>query len=280
MADWLSALIQGASTLGGALLSSNANQGAASTAAGANTEAAQIYANAQKQASDTYAAAQQKGLDAYTTLVNQAIAEAKAYNETAKGTYGTLAAESQPAVDYMRSVAFSNPYTLTPQQQTARDATMRSAGANLAASGLRGAGRSGQAILNKAGQDFDNSAWASNRTRADSAGNQLFGTNVAAEDSIAATDRSTGATGANLLSGEGTAAMTAAGNTGNFAANAAANTGSETAALTRDTGQTTANAGLADANVWGSAIGALSSIINGDIKGRNVYGSGGSGSGY
>src|SRR5438132_497817 len=106
---------------------------------------------------------------------------ATAYNGRGRGTYGDMAAESAPAVAALRSVAFSNPYALTPEQQAARDTTMRNANANLAASGLRGAGRAGIAVLDKAGSDFDNSAWSANRARSDSAVNTLAGENRQAQ---------------------------------------------------------------------------------------------------
>lgn len=245
MAFW-DALLNIGGQLGGAFLSSNANQNAAETVANSNRDAANIYANAQRE-----------GLAAYREMVDKAIAEATAYNQRAQGTLRGMAAESQPAVDYLRGVAFSNPYDLTPQQRTAREGTMRSATATVAASGLRGAGRAGVAAINKAGQDFDNSAWASNRSRADSANSQLFGENQTARLRDASLDQTTGATRASMMGAQGQAAMNTADNIGNYTAN-----------TTRDTGQTGANADLASANNWGSAIGALTSIFANEAKQR------------
>lgn len=242
--SWLDALLQVGGSLGGALLSSNANQNASDTIAQSNRDAAKIYADAQAQ-----------GYDRYKALIDQAMGEATAYNNQAKQRYQTQADATAPAMTQLRQTAFSNPYTLTPQQQTAREGVVRDANVRLASSGLRGAGRAGVATVNKATQDFDNSAWASNRNRADSANSQLYGANQSAENNIAATDRQTGSTRANMLSGAATAASQASQNTGSY-----------TAGTTRDTGQTEANAGTADANLWGSAIGALTNVIANNQK--------------
>jgi hypothetical protein len=247
--SWLDALLGIGGNIAGALIGSNANQNAANTVANSNTQAAQIYSDAQ-----------QRGLDQYKQLVDQAMQEATNYNNQANQVYGGMAAESAPAISYLRGVAASNPYQLTPQQQDARATTLRDATANLAASGLRGAGRSGQAVLNKAMTDFDNNAFTSNRNRADNANYTLANENMGAQGNIAATDRQTGATRANMLAGQGTAAMNAAQNTGTFAANA-----------TQNTGQTTANSDTADANLWGGAIGAIGSLIANNQK--NLLGS-------
>jgi hypothetical protein len=232
----------------GASIGSNANQAAANTIAQSNMQAVQAYTQAQQQA-----------LQQYQQLSDQAMAEATNWDSQANNVYGGMAAESQPAISYLRGVAASNPYQLTPQQQSARADTLRDASNNLAASGLRGAGRSGVAILNKAMTDFDNNAFTSNRNRADQANNTLANENMGANSNIAATDRATGATRANMLSGQGTAAMNAAQNTGAFTANAIQNTG-----------QTQANSDTADASQWGSAIGAIGSIIANNQK--NLFG--------
>src|SRR5262245_47270139 len=154
--SWVDALLGIGTQIGGALIGANANRGAADTVAQSNERAAQIYADAQREAARTAADAQARGPDEDKQLVDQAIAEATRYNEQAKATYARMAAESEPAVAYLRNVVASNPYELTPQQQAARAGTLRNANASLAASGLRGAGRSGQAVLNKAVTDFDN----------------------------------------------------------------------------------------------------------------------------
>lgn len=242
--SWLDALLQVGGQIGGALLSSNANQRAADTVAQSNERAARINADAQAA-----------GYDRYKALIDQAMAEATAYNDRARGVYQGMADRSAPAVAQLQQTAFSNPYTLTPQQQTAREGVVRDANARLAASGLRGAGRAGVATVNKALGDFDNSAYSANRSRADSATSALFGANQSAENNIAATDRQTGSTRANMLAGAATAANQASQNSGAYEANA-----------TRETGQTSANAGTADANLWGSAIGALTNVIASNQK--------------
>jgi hypothetical protein len=247
--SWLDALLGIGGNIAGALIGSNADQNAANTVAQSNTQAAQIYADAQA-----------RGLDQYKQLVDQAMNEATAYDAQANQVYGGMAAESAPAISYLRQTAFANPYQLTPEQQSARDDTLRQASQNLAASGLRGAGRSGVAVLDKAMTDFDNNAFTANRNRADNAASQIYGENQNAQNNIAATDRQTGSTRANMLAGQGTAAMNAAQNTGNFAAQA-----------TQNTGQTQANADTADASQWGSAMGAISSIIANNQK--NLFGS-------
>lgn len=237
--DALPALLQVGGSLGGAFLGSNANQNAADTIAQSNRDAARINADAQEA-----------GYQRYKALIDQAMAEATAYNNQAKQVYQGMADRSAPAVAQLQQTAFSNPYSLTPQQATAREGVIRDANARLAASGMRGAGRAGVATVNKAAQDFDNSAWASNRARADSATNTMFGANQSAQNNVASTDRQTGATRANMLAGAGTAANQASQNSGTYAANA-----------TTNTGQTEANSGIADANLWGGAIGALTNVI-------------------
>ena len=245
MAFW-DALIGAAGSIGGALLGSNANRDAADRVAQANREAAQINADAQREAAQRYG-----------EYLDRAVAEAAAANQRAQGTLRGMASQSAPAVEYLRGVAFSNPYELTPQQQTAHADTLRQANANLARSGLRGAGRAGVATLNKADLDFRNSAYASNRSRADSANSQLFQDNRRAMYGDVDVERDTGRTRADALGAQGRAQQ-----------NALQNIGTTTAGLTRDSGQTDASAGLANANLWGSAIGAIGSILADETKQR------------
>lgn len=147
--------------------------------------------------------------------------------------------DAEPAVQYLKRVMAQDPGQLTPEQLTARDNMRRDVNARLSASGLRGAGRAGVAAANRADLEFSDNAFTTNQRRADTAATGLAGDYNAATRSLADLDRATASSIGNISS----------------------------RAVERG-GTIDANAGLANANQWGSAMGMIGSIIADEKKGR------------
>ena len=201
-ADNADKIIPAVAQLGGAALAADANRSAAEEA---------------RAAAEAQAAAIREG------------------NRLAQARYEQRRAESEPAMAYLRQVMATDPSTLTPQQQRNFDDYMRGAGARLAASGLRGAGRAGVASVNEGAAQFKANAFGQNQARSDSAARTLASDFQSVDNNLAGLDRDTArATGDAAMRG----------------------------------GIYGANAGTANAGQWGSAIGALSTIFARDNKER------------
>ena len=154
-------------------------------------------------------------------------------NAAATARFDELNALARPGTDFLRSIVASDPFTLTPSQQLELEDVRRDAGAALAASGLRGAGRATTAALRGVEADFRGNSIDSNLRRSDAAASQLAGTDLATTGAAAGIDANTGrATGAAILEGETAGA----------------------------------EAGLANETLRGQAIGDISSVIAGAFK--------------
>lgn len=138
-----------------------------------------------------------------------------------------------PARSKLMQISAQNPYVLTPEQLIGREDNLRAARTNLAASGLRGAGRAGVGLINDSDRRYMAQAVAQNQQRGDSATSTLAGDQVHAVTGQAANSRSLGtALGTNEV------AM----------------------------GQNNAATTLGNAQVAGSTLGALASVIAGQNK--------------
>ncbi len=188
-------------TIGSALISSRANQEAAAVAAAA--ERARI----------------------------DAIREG---DRLAQGRYEQIQQETAPARTFLRKVV-ANVQGLTPFQMQQLEDLRRRTKQFLAASGLRGAGRSTVAAMRSVESDFVNRSLEANRRRADAAASQLAGAGFSAARSGAALESSTG-----RAAGEGVLRS----------------------------GLYGAQAGIANANLRGEAIGDIASLITTEAKGR------------
>ena len=139
-------------SIGGSLITSNANKSAAKTAASANTEAARL-AN--------------ESIDKQIAAERQGIAEGDVY-------YGQTQQQAQPGLQYLRNV-ISTPQSLTPEQIAERQDLIRRVtnSSQVAGSALRGSGRSFVDALRAIEGDFTNKALAINKARADNAAGQF-----------------------------------------------------------------------------------------------------------
>lgn len=160
----------------------------------------------------------------------------------AKQEYQGMQAAAAPGVERMRTLALSDPNTLTPTQMTALEEAQRQTLNGLANSGLRGSGRAVTASIRDVQGGLRNQFVDSNRVRADNAASALSGqffnsgTNAAGVNSMQANvDQNTGANNANYLGQIGT----------NTAANTTANT-----------------------STIGKAIGDIGAIINEELKNK------------
>jgi len=150
-----------AATLGGALLSSDANRDAAEEA--------------------------RKCLEAQAAAVRQG-------NQLAQERYAEQARLSAPAIAYLQKVVAQDPNVLTPEQQRGMADYQRGAQARLAASGLRGAGRAGVASVNEGAAGYLADAYGANQRRSDQAAQRLAGGYFDSNDNMASLDRSSAAT--------------------------------------------------------------------------------------
>jgi len=145
--SWI-AVASAAATIGGTVLSNQANKKAASTAKEGEIEAARI-AN--------------EGIDKQIGAIKEGIAEGDVL-------YGGIREQTAPGVSYLRNV-IAAPESLTPAQRMALDDVRRQMvnSSQVGGSGLRGSGRSFTDAFRTVENDFQLKALDQNRQRADRA---------------------------------------------------------------------------------------------------------------
>lgn len=211
MADWLSA----AADLGGGILSFLGNQSGASASKQANDKAL-------KEAEAARAAGVAKALPYLQTGIDAG----DAADLNLQGTMGL------------------DPNSLTPSQQIGLEDTLRIGQQNLAAGGLRGAGRAGQAVLNDAARRYKAGAVDTNQGRADAATSTLAGQGASAR-----------AGAANLEAGAGSADASDILNVG------------------MGNAENAGNLPISQANLIGTTLGGISSFLQ--KRPTDKYGTGG-----
>ncbi len=214
MADWWSA----AATLGSSIIGALGNKSASDSSTSANKKAL-------KEAEQERQAAVARALPYLQSDINAG----DSADLNLQGTMGL------------------DPNSLTPSQEIGLQDTIRTGQQNLAAGGLRGAGRAGQAVLNDAVMRYKAGAVDTNQNRIDSATNTL-----------AARGSSARAGAANLEAGEG-----------NANANDILNIG-------QTNGDTEANSMTSNAQLAGQTLGAISSFLS--KRPTDKYSTGGGGS--
>lgn len=157
-------------------------------------------------------------------------------NLAAQARYEQRRTDSAPAMDYLRTLVAMDPSQLTPSQRRGMEDYQRGAQARLAASGLRGAGRAGVASINEGAAGYLARAYDDNQRRADSAARALASDYGEADTAMSNIDR----------------------DSGRAAGNAAA-----------QGGYINANAGTANAQQWGTALGAIANLVAKENKERS-----------
>jgi len=130
-------------------------------------------------------------------------------NELSQQRYEEIREDTAPAVDYLRRTVAADPYQLTPEQQSSLDDAHRQTIRGLAASGLRGAGRTTEAAVGKTEERFRGGAIEFNRRRSDDAATKLAGPYFNASGNAATQEAATGQNVANIDSGHQANAVTA-----------------------------------------------------------------------
>lgn len=158
----------------------------------------------------------------------------------------------------IQAMASADPNVMTPEQQRGLDAYQRQAGARLAASGLRGAGRAGVAAVNEGDAAYRAKAFTENQRRGDAAnadlmryGYQGTGQTASALNSLYSNNATLSATDAQLRG------------------NTAMNKASADAAAQSAGGAALVGAQLANGKGWGETLGSLGSVIASEMKDRN-----------
>lgn len=199
-ADWL---VPAVTTVGGALLGSDANADALKAQQNANADAQEENSDAQNKARAELAAAKQRGIRAIQ-------AGTSGYRDTINPML---------EADY-------GPTGLTDSQGIQLEDLTRYGNASIAASGLRGAGRAGPLAVMETRRRFMADSLGTNQQRQDSARRGLAGIYADEGKSIANTEIGTGSQTASSLQGEGATNANLAVQSGQAAAGAATANGS------------------------------------------------------
>jgi hypothetical protein len=154
----------------------------------------------------------------------------------------------------------SRPELLTPSQKIAMDDLTRDGVARLAASGMRGAGRGGLAVLADAQGRQRARFYDTNQGRADNAAGVLHNAGQQARANASRIESATGANLANIHTG--TAGANAAGIT-----SAAAQAGG----ALQQAGQDQGNMWSASGDIAGQLLGSISALSNEDSKKLKSY---------
>lgn len=205
MLDWLTSLFSNKAVLP-ALISGGTMLYGSKLASDANSRAAASALQGQREA-------------------NAAIIQG---NNLAQERFNQAQQQTAPGTTYLRSLVSADPNVLSPSQQRQLDTLRRTTGAQLAASGLRGAGRAVTKSIRDVESDYTSRAIDSNRARSDMAAGNLSGQYF---------------------------------NAGNNSANASVNTGNAIGQGALNTAGTVANADIATAATQGQTLGAVASIF-------------------
>lgn len=258
----LGTVARAATPIAGALMGVSANNSAARTQSDATALAARIQADALLRAQQMGLDATREAQDRQEAAAGRGIAAIRAGTQSYADTIAPLLVE--------RPIALPTYRGLTAAQQIGRDDIRRNALATLSASGLRGAGRAGVATVMDADRRFvanavdqnDNrriAAQQAARTSADSARTGLATIRAQEGGSIANTEVGQG----NRIAETGLrGAQTAADLTGAI--------GGVNAQGALSQGQISAGADVANAGLWGDALGTLGSVIAGYGKTANA----------
>ena len=278
--DYTGAAINAAAQIGGALITSSANSDAAATANTARTAAAGISSDAATRAAQIQADANQKGLGKYIDFAGQGRDQ---LNQAKAAGLGAIDAGTQSYANTINPLLTPNPILLptyrglTPQQQTGEADMLRTAGATLASSGLRGAGRAGVAAVMDQDRRYQEEARANNDADTRGEMRRAAGVSNNARSGLAGVEAQAGGAKANTEVGIGNQLASSFNNTGSVASNLTSATGSAlaggvtsagaaTAGAVDSAGQTSASSDLATAKLTGSTLGSLGSIIAGNLS--------------
>lgn len=246
----------------------------ANQAANANTDAARLSAEAALRGSQLQANATQRGIDTNAQLQREGRAETRAAAgrgiEAIRAGTQDFARTTAPMLTE-RPIMLPSYRGLTDAQQIARDDLRRNGLATIAASGLRGSGAGVRSVMDQdrrfvadaaARGDADRlGAMRSARASADSARQNLGQVYAQQGSAIANTEIGAGNSIANNLSNEGRSTAGMLASQGNAQAQ-----GMQMAADTQ------AQAGVANAGVWGDTLGAIGSIVAGSFKDEAMRG--------
>lgn len=157
----------------------NAVMGGGLNFAGAITAGGDDFADTMRGASDEFDRRIAGGAQRFHDETTRG---ARAYDDAIEGGFRRADRMFQPyseeglhALDLLRTITARDPSELDPSQRRMRERSIRDMRANLAASGLRGAGRAGVASVNEGIADLDANMFDSNRARVDRAIDTLSG---------------------------------------------------------------------------------------------------------
>lgn len=271
-------LVRGAIGAGAQLLGTGlttaANNQAADTASAATIQAAQIQADANEKATQEVLVAQQQARDEFRAASQRGLGDIDTGVTNYAGTISPLLTPAPITQPTYRDE--------TTQQQTGEADLLRNANAQLAASGLRGAGRAGIGAVLDQDRRFQEDTRAANDADTIQAKRAAQTVANTARTGLAQVQAQAGGSKANteLLTGNQLGASLQAG--GNTASNLTSNTGATTGNAVSTAGNINANAdtanGASQASALGNIAGAFTSPYTLGAGTPNSPGFGGAGS--
>jgi hypothetical protein len=150
-----------------------------------------VATSANNKAANTAGAATLQGAQITADAIREGNAAIIAGNTQAQKTLDQMRQQGAPAVGYLRET-MANPGGLTPEQQAQLDELHRDTSNAMHSTSFAGSGRTGVSLLRKTETDFRNRALGANIGRADDAARTLYGTTTGATTGIAASQAGTG----------------------------------------------------------------------------------------
>jgi hypothetical protein len=238
-----------ASTLGGALISSNANKNAAQTVANAQTAAAQDQANANLQATQMEISDQDAARAQLQQSEQQGIGDIQGGLSSYTSTINPLLTPNP--------IVLPTNQGLTQQQQIGENDLLQNANATLAASGLRGAGRAGVGSVLDEDQRYQAAARTANDTDTRDELRRAQGVANTARTGLAGVQAQAGGSEANTAIGVGNSLASSEQQQGAITSGITQNTGTAQANAATATGNTNAASQLATGQLTSSALGSI-----------------------
>lgn len=184
----------------------------------------------------------------------------------ARAMYRDLLSTTQPGVDYLSRVVASDPSRLTQAQQIGLEDLNREIDAHLASSGLRGAGRAGQAIKADQNRRYIAESIERNENRRDAASRALAPSNLSARAGEIALTTDAATRRAALEEAQGVNRANTQTGAGARSGSALTGLADNASAALGNIGEVKAGGELASGETWSRTIGDIASIFADDEK--------------
>lgn len=254
-------VVRAATPIAGALMGTSANSSAARTQSQATSDAARIQAEALLRAQQMGIDATREAQDRQEAAGQRGIAAIRAGTQGYADTIAPLLVERPISLPAYRG--------LTEAQQIGRADIRRNSLATLSASGLRGAGRAGVATVMDADRRYVANAVDQNDNRRIAAAQAARASADNARSGLASARAQEGGAIANTEIGQGNRMAETGLQGARTAADLTGTIGGVNSQAALSQGQISAGSDIANAGLWGDALGTLGSVIAGYGKSAN-----------